>query len=693
MTDSCSDQVFDSLLQEMLTNQHPPDLTEQIRQRLRVEFGRDVSQLRTLSHSAAEPRCESAHTLSPSSVADWRTPLLAILAMAAGLCIALAAWRLFSLTDSRDANANSIAEQSTFADKNDRRIDASRFNPSGAPEYLADSDRAAADQQTPRMAPSSRAESRAIEAIELEKLPFNIDPSEPTIAVEPVTVAAQPIKAWNEQEIIAWVDARFDELWSKHNVKPDLSLDEAELQSRMARILTGDRLAMASAAPQELTEKLLRSASFAEHWADQIVGYWLRGTPAANKQDKQGAALRAAIAQQLVARKPWNEIVAGLIASSPDKPEAVFLAALAGANNHRLAGRIGSAVLDEALACARCHDASEDGRVISTDQDEYWSLIAILNGLDVQASAATPGRVLVDRQPQLFADGKLPNVFFERPDGRLQAANYRLPEGDSWRTLEEASTPRESLAKWIATTSVSDEAAVNLAWRVVFGRPLVAQHAAMDGVGLNERRQVLSTLAKQFQAHGRDMAALVGWIVSSQPFRTQPLDIDRQTWLLASDEEILRWNVSAVNFATFARGASGQRQLASLDTAIASVIRWSDSNDERRATLAQPAFSARDAKIKNSRPSATKPGDEPTATYLIRSLQPTAAQTELIDRLVASRLTWSQQVEHIAGLIGESGSDARLQRAADGLLKSKNGDRKAALFQLLQCALLYEEAI
>lgn len=85
--------------------------------------------------------------------------------------------------------------------------------------------------------------------------------------------------------------------------------------------------------------------------------------------------------------------------------------------------------------------------------------------------------------------------------------------------------------------------------------------------------------------------------------------------------------------------------------------------------------------------------DEPSPTYLLNSVQATPAQSEFISRLVASKLTWPQQVEHIAGLVGESGSNSKLQRAADQLLESKNGDRGSALFQLLQGALLYESAL
>ncbi|MGN6547555.1 MAG: hypothetical protein ACTHK7_21055, partial [Aureliella sp.] len=234
------------------------------------------------------------------------------------------------------------------------------------------------------------------------------------------------------------------------------------------------------------------------------------------------------------------------------------------------------------------------------------------------------------------------------------------------------------------------------AWRLVYGRPLVAQHAALDGEGWTERRELLDGLAKQFQAHGRDLSKLVGWLIASEPFRTQPLAVDRQKWLLASDDQIDRWNFAATNFANFQPASANKQQLASLDSALASVVRWSNTPDERRATLAQPGPIPGNAKGQRQAapPQATaKKSDEAPATYLVRSLQPTAAQRELIRRLVASKLSWPEQVEHIAGLVGESGKSGKLQKTADELLELKNGDRSAALFQLLQSALLCEEAL
>ncbi|MGN6547888.1 MAG: hypothetical protein ACTHK7_22830, partial [Aureliella sp.] len=70
MTDQWSDQIFDSLVEEMLTNQHPPDLTEQIQQRLREERAlaqREQSQRAQTQRGLAQRELAPCTDARPSS--------------------------------------------------------------------------------------------------------------------------------------------------------------------------------------------------------------------------------------------------------------------------------------------------------------------------------------------------------------------------------------------------------------------------------------------------------------------------------------------------------------------------------------------------------------------------------------------------------------------------------------------------
>lgn len=669
MNDSGEDRILDSFLEEMLTNQRPPDLTEQIQQRLRAELGpARYEQLRS-SRIVTQSRKHSASEVRGISISPWTSLSVAVLTLAAGLLLAFGLWKLWP------DNLTQIGPQA-------QKAQPIPTDSNSTPNSITASQNGMAE--TPRHKEFSP-----------EELPFGTDVPLPELVELPSRPpAAAPVAAIQDKEIIQWLDERFAKLWESQGIHSSDQLDKDQWLTQVSLRLTGGTSrAETSDSPHEMSEKLVRTATFAEMFADQVADYWLKGTPEADPKNPASQQLRVYLAQQIVSKKPWNEVLASLISARPDEPQAVLLSAIASGGNHRLASRIGSLMLDEALACARCHDASDNGRIVSMDQDDYWSLFAIFSGIDGKASKPKDGKStihqLVDTQRHLFDGAKLPSVTFERLDGRIQAARYRLPGGDDWRTIEDAQTPRESLARWIDRSSITDQASVNLAWRLVFGRPLVAQHAALDGEGYAQRREILATLAEQFQAHNRDMGQLVTWLVSSRAFARDTLDVDRSRWLSASEDEIVQWGNAAANFAVRLPINTTDNSVKSLESALARIDKWSGSPDARKNTLAQPTLKS-DLKPKTI---VKSPDSEPHVGYLIHSIKPNHAQRLFINRLVKSKLSWKEQVDHIAGLVGEPAGNARLHDNADELLDAKNGDRVAALFQLLQGALLCHAAM
>ncbi len=659
MNEGHEDRILDSFLEEMLTNQRPPDLTELIQKRLREELGPErYAQVRTgVRRQADNVRAKSVVPARPS----WTTLTASGLTLAAGLMLSLAVWKFWPVEADSGPHPTALVRQPKSSDpplaKNDPP------GPSSAP------------------------------IIKPQELPLPFPKDEPFVEQKPKRPpVAAPVAAMDDDEVVRWIDERFVKLWESKGLNTIAKLDNEEWLAQIANRL-GGTTPVADQAPRELAEKIVRTAGFAENIADRIAGYWLQGTPEGDAKHPARRQLSSFVAQQIVARKPWNEVLSAIVSSQPDAPQSVWLTSLAGNENHRLAARVGSLMLDESLACARCHDASENGRIVSMDQDDYWSLVAMFSGVSIQQTKTegAVSRKLVDNQRQLFEGSKLPALFFNRPDGRLQAVSYRLPGGDDWRMMESVQTPRESLARWIDRSSITDEASVNLAWRLVFGRPLVAQHAALDNEGYAQRREILSRLAEQFQAHNRDMGQLVTWLVSSRPFAQGKLNIDRSRWLTASEDEIAHWGNATANFAARLPSEPSEAQLAarSFESALASIEKWSSSRDDRRATLAQPT------PLTGNKPKTTIKSveSEPLAGYLIHSVKPTYAQGSFINRLVKSKLSWDDQVDHIAGLVGEPAGNARLHSTAEKILKAKDGDRASALFHLLQGALLYHESL
>ncbi len=709
MTERPDEQVFDSLLEEMLTGQRPPDLTDIISERARREFG-------TLRRSVSAATSTNAPDASSSTVrvahsserlkrtSTSRSPSLAVLLATVARVITVAVLAS-SFVKSLLQDGNQVANNQkqpptdTKAGPDIAKNAPSHKQPNSQNASANDPVNVPGSGSEGSLVNSERDARPAGQDLPLNSVPFGHRPYElnsPTLTES--VVASVKVDPWSDDRIIEFVNDKFDALWMSNNVSKPQLVSPPQLMERVSNVLVGQTGPVNESTARELSTRLLSTGAFAEAWADKVVSYWMRGTPAENRSDAGGAALRMNIAQQIVARRPWNEILAGLINSDSDSPSSAFLATLSGGDNHRLVSRISSSLLDESLACARCHDASENGRVISMDQDDYWSLVGIFSGIDGKTIKHEDGRVervLVDRQKDLFKGNEAPTLFFNRPDGRLQAARFRLPGGDHWRTLKDAETPRESLAKWIATTSVTDKAAVNLAWRMVFGRPLVADHLALEDQGQSERRQILETLAAQYQAHDRNMTTLVQWIVSTKPFAVQSLAVDRQRWLKASDDEIKSWNSAVNNFASYVGRRGTVESPKNLEAAVASTMRWSSSGDTERAIVAQPLTTNNknaNTNIKRPVPGTTNKNDsQPQITYLIRTVSTSPAQLEFVGRLTASKLKWHQQVDHIAGLIGEPAGNAKLHKLADQILEAKNDDQAAALMQLLQSALLCNE--
>ncbi len=218
-----------------------------------------------------------------------------------------------------------------------------------------------------------------------------------------------------------------------------------------------------------------------------------------------------------------------------------------------MAAHLSGSFLDGTLACVRCHERKGPAIAGASSQDQYWSLVAMLTGLDVQTEDPVKNkqqqRLPVDHQLDLFAANKQPNVFFDRPDGTLEAAKFVLPDGKPWQSVAGAETPRAALARWIGDSNQSDAAIVNLVWQIAFNRPLVPANALVDDVGLADRVELQQLLAQQFRAHGRNLSQLVSWVVQADAFTRSALPIDRVRWLQASEAEIAGWHQAEMSFA------------------------------------------------------------------------------------------------------------------------------------------------
>ncbi len=672
MKSEWSEKVFDAFVQEVVTGQHPPDLTARITDAWQRQRAGELqpSPVANAKSKSVAPPIATINSSSPSlaeqrsreprgrNLFRWST----VLFVAASILLVIAGLQLRNLFI-WETDADSLLANST-----DKQV---------SPVLPSETDRKETIATKPPAASG--------ETLSLDGVPFATQDLSKTEAEARQNSKSNAYTTLNDQQIVELIDSQLIELWKRMKLVPANRVSDEELAQAISRTLTGQDLPGATAAQLaqlnlaqsnsvQWREKVIATAmdshAFARRWADRFVGHWLRGGNLALDSEPV-EKLERFVANGITDERPWNEVIAQVVAGNDTAGDA-FAAALAGGNNHRLAANISSQFMDSSLACARCHASTNAGSVVQT-QDEYWSLIALLVGIDVSSSESSGIRESVDKQPALFVDAKVPSLFFERSDGTLEAAKFVLPDGRPWQSIEGLNTPRAALAQWLGQSQQADRAAVDQVWQFVFGHPLVGAQPLMNDVGREEREDLLQLMAQQFRAHGRNLSQLVGWVIRSDAFSRSQIAIDQNRWLQAKDEDIAQWHVAEMTFAAkTSLGHSAAKSGSGLEGSLASALKWNQSTGVDTRVLAQPNLNPK------AKPSTPVKSDVlmPTPSYIVHRGRVSAAQQEFLDRLLASeKLSWKQKVEHVVSLSPGLTTNNRVVRLADELMQQLKDPR------------------
>ncbi|MCC6510981.1 MAG: hypothetical protein IT423_17905, partial [Pirellulaceae bacterium] len=347
MKDGLDDRVFDSLMEEMLTNQHPPDLTDVIQQRLREELGPELwQQLRNgrmrylgpphdatnaspvtpvLGQSISSQSTPGQFTppkatpvsatpivappvpsvsaspviataVRPGASADSSVSLVdasrlrstggrvlsvAMATLAAGTLIALSIWSLWPESDSAqssvaqgtNAPVPSVAVEPTLADS----PNTGNGSPTNGSTNKLERDQLATGtgEGSSRVPDApSLAQTKKGEELSLENLPFNAQPKQLEVTQDvpkPTRVAVR----LSDSAVAAAVDAQFEKLWQSQQLDVKPAVAREEVLVRMSAVLVDQPSSETNDPTAAVAEKLVRTATFAEHWADRIAEYWL----------------------------------------------------------------------------------------------------------------------------------------------------------------------------------------------------------------------------------------------------------------------------------------------------------------------------------------------------------------------------------------------------------------------------------
>ncbi|MFN3192884.1 MAG: DUF1553 domain-containing protein [Aureliella sp.] len=531
-------------------------------------------------------------------------------------------------------------------------------------------------------------------SLDLDDLPFE-DPAGVRIvesASKSSSGKSNSVAAMEPTELVREVDSKLRGIWDSLGIEPSALLVTDARLARVSETLIG-KPAAGEPATKDLSKVVntqVNSAAFADHWAGVITADWMKRS-ALPGDAPAIKSLRRYLARSIRNGTGWNEVVEQVLGgeirfdqqdASKSTPAGVLAASWGGNSNHRFVSRIGAQFLDASIACSRCHDAKSTLRTGELDrmfasQSSYYETVGLLKGIESGGNGYQAGRSVNDRQVALRS-GKLPELFFERPDGRMSAVNPRLP-GDELLDLKSKQFPRRQFANWAASSELSDRATVNNAWRLVFGRYLLPQVRDVDVVALEARTEILDLLQRQFVAHNRDMGKLVSWLVQSDAFALEGIGLDDSRWASASDEELATMQLKEIAFA--ARQSLGQSPEArNVERSVKFVVDLDASKLDQMKTLAQ-ANTLSDAGKKKSSQSRS---DSSPASYLLYGQTPTAAEQQYLSSILTNEdLDWDLKVQHVTLLSQFEVGNSRTLETAKRLREHFSGDEEKTLKTML----------
>ena len=502
-----AEHIIDTLLEEVLGEQSPPDLRSSIIGRL------EQDQLAAgTRQEVTPPRRRTDRGTIPShwNVAAFATAVVVTF-------IAVAVWFAWQPADRPDPDM--------------ARADRPRSAPSAAPSVSA--------RQTEMPGDTERQPLPDVE------VPFGSDTIAPSTAPsrhpQPDSKTDPAPKPWPESRIVAAIETHLRRAWQREGIEPSPEAGDSVWCRRLfirllGRIPTVDELQAFLAWPggrrrAMLIDHLTTGATYRDEWIEHWSLYWTnvmigrRGGLEGDRADREGmlAYWRAAVADN----RPWNTIVTEILtAEGTGRPQrsdfdgaANFWLVHSTPNGIRATSQAARIFLGERIDCLRCHDRPDgEGR-----QEEYWAL----NPLFRTARVVSAGKGIFRVVSRASSSGK-GDVFYERPDGRLAAAVPRFPDGREATDMlrrDPRQVRRELARQWTSSPRFA-RAAVNRLWFHFFGHGLAR---SVDDIGPGapvDHPELLSFLADQFAAHGYDLRQLTRWIASSDAFGRSSRQID-----------------------------------------------------------------------------------------------------------------------------------------------------------------------
>jgi len=358
-----------------------------------------------------------------------------------------------------------------------------------------------------------------------------------------MTVAIGPrdtIPAVGHEKMVASINQQLVAAWKERELDPSQQATDAEWCRRVflrliGRIPTADELQQFLAQPgpgnrHQLVELLLEGEDYIEEYARHWTNLWAntligrRGGMADNDMaNREG--LQQFLRQSFQRNKPYDQMVFELVsATGSNTPGSEhyngavnFLLACMGKDTSLATARTTSIFLGQKLQCVQCHNHPFN----EIAQKQFWEMDAFFSQMAVVRESGTGLVTLVDQD---YSSGQHDQpgseVFYEQPDGQVKAAYPSfLGQGASSRSGQlEQFDRRDELARQIRYSEHLSRALVNRIWGHFFGYGFTSSVDEMGAHSPVSHPELLGDLATQFEAHGYDMKSLFGWLALSDAF-------------------------------------------------------------------------------------------------------------------------------------------------------------------------------
>lgn len=535
MIDDRDDPLLDACLEEILSGQSPPDLTQRIVKAWSASTGQTHADgngspipppIQKENVPAEAPKPVVHLTKASSNQRDTRQSWISA-AVVAGVLLVGFTLGLFALRltlPQADEGGNDLAG----TDSNQPTVPAP--NPIKTPPTPT--------KKLPKR-PSRPAVPHVVDAGSSPDapLPFVQDSSsqEKEKPSQPTPPRPKPL-ALADAQVVALIDQQLGESQSQQAVVLAGRATDAEWCRRiyvrvLGRIPTVEELSqfIDSKHPRkrsQLAETLLAGNDYDRNWATIWTNVLIGRTGGTRRGDLANRnGLQQYLRDALHENKPYNRLAHELIAATGSNSPGTK--GFNGAVNFLLAGfdkkttlatdRTSRIFLGQQVQCTQCHNHPFN----EWKQQKYWEMNAFFRQMHVARDRQSGSVRLVNRS--FLGERGDPNeadVFYEELNQELRVAFPVLPSGNKISTsgyLDEVDR-RGELAHWVSQSEELSRAAVNRIWEHFFGYGFTQPVDDMGPHNPVSHPELLRQLAGQFEAHDYDLKQLIRWIVLSEAF-------------------------------------------------------------------------------------------------------------------------------------------------------------------------------